>query len=144
MNGNYKFRINIFLIKHKTSYNIDIDLIKLMGIRVYVLLIILCLSYQQIHYGRFLIGKVADNGGHSTSSPNFSQDSLAKDGHFSKIPHPAAPAAPDAGLKYKHVMWILFGVSVFLIVLSWVVVHLKDTIKEMILSMSKTTGTAEP
>ena len=115
-----------------------------MGIRIYVLLMILCLSYQQIHDGRFLKGEVASDGARSTSSPNFSPDSLAKEDHFSKIHHPTAPAAPDAGLKYRHVMWILFGVSIVLIVLSWVVVHLKDTIKEMILSTYKTTETAEP
>jgi hypothetical protein len=115
-----------------------------MGIRIYELLIILCLSYQQIHYGRFLIEQTAHNGIHTTPSPNFSQDSLTKDNHFSKIHYPNAPAAPDAGLKYRHVMWILFGVSIFLIVLSWIVVHLKDTIKEMILTTFKTTETADP
>jgi hypothetical protein len=57
-------------------------------------------------------------------------------------PTPVNPISP-VGPKWKKLMWILFGISLFLIILSWIIVHTKDTIKEKILAQQKQAEEAE-
>ena len=50
---------------------------------------------------------------------------------------PPIPPPPPVELKWRTAMWVIFGVLSFLIVLSWVLLHMPDKLKARVIAMQQ-------